>query len=155
MDAYIPILKGDHPEFNMERQQVEPHTLDYTHLLTNLHCQICRKGIENIPRSAFVCVCEEHPESISRALVIDIIDKQSSEFALKLFSPSVEEQLLKMVKRRLHYLCIWFTIGTELAMNVECQLMKVNNLWAFYCYLVKDVSLDRFPAPGMYIKEFP
>ena len=60
-----------------------------------MQCQICRKGIENVPRSAFVCVSEEHPEVISHALIINIIDKQSAEFALKLFSPSGEKGLLK------------------------------------------------------------
>ena len=104
MEAYIPVLKGYYPlfsfpEFNTHRQQIEPHTLDYTHLLTNLCCQICRKGLENIPRSAFVCVCKEHPEIISHVLVIDIINKQSSEFTLKLFSPSVEGQLVKNGKK--------------------------------------------------------
>ena len=32
---------------------------------------------------------------------------------------------------------------------------RVNNLWALYYYLVKDVLFDRFPAPGMYIKGIP
>ena len=135
MDAYIPILKGDYPEFNMERQQVEPHTLDYTHLLTNLHCQICRKGIENIPRSAFVCVCEEHPEIISRALVIDIIDKQSSEFALKLFSPSVEEQLLKNGEKEaalfVHLVYNWHRACDECGMPADESKQPVGILLLF------------------------
>lgn len=32
---------------------------------------------------------------------------------------------------------------------------RVNHLWAFYCYLVKYVSFDRFPSPGMYVKGIP
>ena len=151
MEAYIPVLKGYYPlfsfpEFNAHRQQIELHTLDYTHLLTNLHCQICRKGLENVPRSTFVCVCEEHPEIISHALVINIIDKQSSKFALKLFSPSVEEQLVKNGENEavlfVHLVYNW---------HKDCDECGI---W-LNCYLVKDVSFDRFPAPGMYIKGIP
>ena len=161
MEAYIPVLKGYYPlfsfpEFNTHRQQIEQCTLDYTHLLTNLCCQICRKGLENMPKSTFVCVCKEHPEIISHALVIDIIDKQSSEFALKLFSPSVEEQLVKNGENEAAlFVCLvynWHKACDKCGMPAD---ERVNNLWAFYCYLVKDVSFNRFPAPGMYIKGIP
>ena len=63
--------------------------------------------------------------------------------------------LSRMEKMKLHSLCTLCIIGTKLVMNVACQLMRVNYLWAFYCHLVKDVSFDRFPAPGMYIKGIP
>ena len=67
MKSYIPIIKDEmplflYPEFSSERECLEPWTLDYTHMLTNLRSLVCRKGFDNVKTCAFVKVCEEHSE---------------------------------------------------------------------------------------------
>ena len=64
-------------------------------MLTNLRSLVCRKGFENVKTSAFVKVCEEHPEIVSHSIVIECIDKQNADHALQMFSEKVEEQLTK------------------------------------------------------------
>ena len=32
---------------------------------------------------------------------------------------------------------------------------RVNNLWAFYAYLTKDIDFDRFPGYTQYVKGIP
>ena len=51
MTGYIPIINDNmplfsFPEYSNERECLEAHTLDYTHMLTSLRSLICRKGIE-------------------------------------------------------------------------------------------------------------
>ena len=87
MTGYIPIINGNmplfsFPEYSNERECLEPCTLEYTHMLTNLRSLICRKGIENVKISAFVKVCEEHSEIVSHSIIIECIEKKNADHAL-------------------------------------------------------------------------
>ena len=100
MTGYIPIIDQDmalfsFPEYSYEREALELPTLNYTHMLTNLRSLVCRKGFENVKTSAFVKICEEHPEIVSHSIVIECFDKQNADQALQMFSEKVEEQLNK------------------------------------------------------------
>ena len=95
MKAYIPIVKDYvdifyFPKYFEACSQLEPRTTDYTHMLTNLRSLVCQKGLLNVKRSAFVHIVEEHPNVLSKAIVITNLDKQSAAIALKLFSVKVE-----------------------------------------------------------------
>ena len=46
------------PEYYTMCQQLEPRTLDLTHLLTNLRAHACRSGFEFSDKEAFICVSE-------------------------------------------------------------------------------------------------
>ena len=48
-----------YPEYNSQCNQLEPKTLDYSHILTNIHTHICSKGYDFCPREHFVELCEE------------------------------------------------------------------------------------------------
>ena len=101
-------------------------------------------------------VCEEHPEIVSCSIVIEYIDKQNAYHALQMFSEKFEEQLNKNgdtsealfvhLVHNLHRAC------DERGMAADD---RVNNLWTFYTYLVKDVDFNCFPAPGAYVKSIP
>lgn len=54
-----------YPERNVERNQLEPRTLDYSHILTNIWSHICNKGYEFCPKDHFVELCEEQPDILS------------------------------------------------------------------------------------------
>ena len=95
MKAYILIVKDYvdlfyFPRYSKAHSQLEPRTTDYTHMLTNLRLLVSQKGLLNVKRSAFVHVVEEHPNVLSKAIVIANLDKQSAAIALKLFSVKVE-----------------------------------------------------------------
>ena len=80
-----------YPEFNKCRNQVEARTLDYSHILTNIRSHICSKGYEYCPREHFVELCEEQPDILSKAVVVDHTDAQNVFTALRFFGTPVEE----------------------------------------------------------------
>ena len=51
-----------------------------------------------------------------------------------------------------HLVCNWHRACDERGMAVDD---RVNKLWAFHTYLVKDVDFNCFPAPGAYVKGIP
>ena len=144
------------PEYSEACLQLEPRRTDYTHMLTNLRSLVCCKGLVNVKRSAFVCITEEHPGVLSKAIVIANLDKQSAAIAQKLFSVQVENLLerngdhhetlfVRLVRN-------WYLACDQRGMSTND---RVNNLWAFYVYLCHNVDFDSFPCPGSYIKGIP
>ena len=100
MSSYVPVLGADYPffsfpEFSSKCNQLEPRTMDYTHMLMNIRSLICRKGFEGVCTEPFNKISMEHPSIISRGLVMGALDKQSAEYVLTLFSENVEKQLIK------------------------------------------------------------
>ena len=161
MTGHIPILSCNYPlfsfpEFSSVRQQIEPRTMDYTHMLTNIRSLICRKGFDTVKTEPFNRISMEHPEIISRGLVMGSLDKQSAEYALTFFSQKVQDQLEKngdftealfvRLFRNWHRAC------DERGMSAD---ERINNLWALSAYLTKDINFDHFPAPTQYIKGIP
>ena len=57
------------PEYSEKRQQLEPRTLDPTHLLTNLHAHACKSGFTFFDKEAFICVCDKNDKLLSRTIV--------------------------------------------------------------------------------------
>ena len=161
MTAYIPVLKDSiplfyFPEKSTQRQQIEFRTLDYTHQLTNLRSIVCRKGIENVRRNEFVRICNEFPSILSKAIVEGECDKQCASMAIQLFSEDVERKLTEndAVHEALFVKLVrnWYKACDERGMSADD---RVNNLWAFYAYLSKDVAFDMFPAYTQYVKGIP
>ena len=66
-----------YPEYSNERNQMEPHTLDYLHILTNIRSHICGNGYDYCPHEHFVELCEEQPDILSKSVVVDHTDAQN------------------------------------------------------------------------------
>ena len=161
MKAYIPIVKDEVDlfyflEYSEAHSQLEPRMTDHTHMLTNLRSLVCHKGLVNVKRSAFVCITEEHPGVLSKAIVIANLDKQSVAIARKLFSVQVENLLERNGDHHeALFVCLvrnWYLACDQRGMSAND---RVNNLWAFYAYLCHNVDFDSFPCPGSYIKGIP
>ena len=80
-----------YPEYSSECYQLEPRTLDYSHILTNIHTHICSKGYDFCPREHFVELCEEQPDILSKAVVVDHTDAQNVFTAVCFFGEPVEK----------------------------------------------------------------
>ena len=128
MSSYVPILGADYPffsfpEFSSECNQLEPCTMDYTHMLTNIRSLVCRKGFEGVSTEPFNKISMEHPSIISRGLVMCALDKQSAEYALTLFSENVEKQLIEdKAFNEAHFVKIfrnWYRACDEHGMNAD------------------------------------
>ena len=161
MKAYIPIVKDEVDlfyflEYSEAHSQLEPRMTDYTHMLTNLRSLVCHKGLVNVKRSAFVCIAEEHPGVLSKAIVIANLDKQSVVIAQKLFSVQIENLLERNGDHHevffVHLVRNWYLACDQRGMSAND---RVNNLWAFYVYLCHNVDFNSFPCPGSYTKGIP
>ena len=92
-------------------------------------------------------LCEEHPEIVSCSIVIECIDKQNADPALQLNKNGDTSEALFF-----HLVHNWHRASDERGMAADD---RVNNLWAFYTYLIKDIDFNRFPAPGASVKGIP
>ena len=84
-----------YPEFSVERELIEKCTFDPTHILTNMHAHICKKGFQHVRAEAFLEVSERNNDLLSRALLTEEVDKQNLEVALHIFREDVEEDIKK------------------------------------------------------------
>lgn len=161
MEAYIPIVKDFvplfyFPEYSQKRQQIEVRTLDYTHQLTNLRGIICRSGIQNVKKSEFVRISNLFPNILSKGIVQGELDAQCASLAIELFSEKVEVKLIEnnAMEEALFVKLVrnWYKACDERGMSADD---RINNLWAFYAYLTKDINFDKFPGYSQYIKGIP
>ena len=146
MSAFVPILNNwvplfYHPEFSYQRNQHEIRTMDYTHQLANLRAVICKRGIENVRDTEFKRICDSYPDVLSKGIVYGSLNKQCTSFAIKLFSEPVEEKLIenKAFSEALFTRLVrnWYNACDSRGMSADD---RVNNLWAFYAYLTKDIQ---------------
>ena len=79
-----------YPEFSEDRQQLEPRTFDFTHILTNMRCQILMRGFDFCPKHHFEELCKDRPDILSIASVFDKIDMQNAFTAMRMFHYNVE-----------------------------------------------------------------
>ena len=100
MEAYIPLLNDTAPLFsypavNQLNGNLQPHTIDYTHILTNICSIILCHGFKNIKLELFFRISDDDSSTLRKALTKDIFDKQSADIALHLFSEQVELKLIE------------------------------------------------------------
>ena len=81
------------PEYSAERELTERCAFDPTHILTNIHAHICKKGFQHVRAEAFLEVSERNNDFLSRALLTEEVDKQNLEVALHIFRQEVEEDI--------------------------------------------------------------
>lgn len=144
------------PEYCHRHKQLEPKIIDPSHLMVNNRSRLLEKGVRNLRPEAFVKICTTHPHVINRALVVDIIDKQSVSLALKVFSPEVVEALIsngshneaKYVK----LIRNWYEAIDGPGIPAQDRIDKMIE---FKSYLLEGVNFNEFPPPGMFVKNMP
>ena len=104
----------------------------------------------------FKRICDNYPEILSKGIVYGSLDKQCTSFAIQLFSPGVEQKLIqnKAYNEALFTKLVrnWYNACHSRSMSTDD---RVNNLWAFYSYLTKDIDFDIFPGFTQYVKGIP
>ena len=83
-----------YPEFSAQRQQLEPRTLDFSHVLTNRRMYICRHGYDFCKMEHFLELCSERPDILSHSIVEHRADSQNVFTAIKFFSLPVQCYML-------------------------------------------------------------
>ncbi|XP_062568363.1 uncharacterized protein LOC134230546, partial [Saccostrea cucullata] len=144
------------PEFNEERQQIEPKCLDAHHLLVNLRCKVCKDGLLGVRKEAWHRVAENNNSIISNAIVVDLVDKQNNAFAKRTFSKAVEDEMRNLAFSTEADFCSlirrWYESEDSGGISAVERIQRKLDLKSF---LLRDVDFGVFPPPGMYVKGFP
>ena len=106
-----------YPEFSRRRNQLEPRTLDFSHVLTNMRMHICHHGYDFCKRQHFLEPCAERPDILSHSIVEDKADPQNVFTTIKFFSLPVQHYMVsKGYSKTAHFIEIirnWFKACNE------------------------------------------
>ena len=146
------------PEQIPERFQHLFALLDPHHLFTNCRVKCCNSGIpeRGINKDAWLKVAKEGNAGLNRALVEDLVDRQSDSFARATFSESVEKVMSEKGFANEANFCKlirnWYESEDEPGISADnrCKARLELRDW-----LLKGVQFNRFPPPGMHIKGVP
>ena len=100
VNIYLPFIDRNHvifnyPEWNVDRNQVEMCTFDYTLILNNLRYHICNKGFHNVSTRAFIDVSDMDHDVLPRAVVELKLDRQNCLLSQRFFSEDVQKILTR------------------------------------------------------------
>ena len=146
------------PRYVPEISQYHFDILDPHHQITNMRYKVCKWGIPKagISKEAWhqIAGSSHNRTGLSLPMVEDIVDRQSSSFALKTFSIEVEECLITNGYLNEGELCQLIR-GFHEAVDQPGipAIERIKKLLALRSWLLKDVDFSIFPPPGIFIKD--
>ena len=147
-----------YPEFSEERKQLEPRTLDLSHVLTNIRMHICQHGYDFCKMEHFLELCSERPDILSHSIVQDWADPQNVFTAIKFFSLPVQCYMLsKLYTETADFTQLirnWFRTCNERGIKAN---VRVEYWYNTHEFLTRGVNFKQFPSPlcGHYVKGMP
>ena len=78
-------------EYSEECKQIEFRTLDYTHMLTNMHNHLITHSYDFCPKEHYYELACTWPDILSRAIVYNKIDIQNAFITERMFSCQIED----------------------------------------------------------------
>ena len=156
VNIYLPFIDRNHmifnyPEWNVDRNQVEMCTFNYTHILNNLRYHICNKGFDNVSTQAFIDVSDMDHDVLPRAVVELKLDRQNCVLSQR-FSKILtrcnyvsEANFVQLVRN-------WYKACDERGMPVNDRL---TNLYQMYKYLSSLMYLNHYPPMKTHICGIP
>ena len=144
------------PEYDLHTNCIQPKLIDPTHVLTNLRLHCTTKSVFNCDPKAFLRVCDTDKDVLNRAVITQVLDKQSCAIAQEVFSERVQEvmerngdlaeaELVMHVRR-------WFDACNKRGVDLHTRL---KDLIAMANYCGRFWKWDQFPAPGTHVCGLP
>ena len=161
VNIYLSFIDKNHvifnyPEWNVERNQVEMHTFDYTHILNNLRYHICNKGLDHVSTEAFIEISDIDHDVLPRAVVELKLDRQNCLLSQRFFSEDVQKILTRCnyvsEAKFVHLVRNWYKASDERGMAVNDRL---TNLYKMYEYLSSLMYLNHYPPMKTHICGIP
>ena len=149
------------PEYNCITGNYIFMILDTYHQLCGLRRLVCQKGIpcRGIKRSSFVKIAEESTKNncgLNPAMVDDLIDKQSVEFACATFSEKVSKALDDIGAHNEARFCAlvshWYKAEDQPGIS---SLERCKYRLEFKEWLLDGVSFSEFPPYDSYVNDIP
>ena len=144
-----------YPEYNLERSQLEARTFDFTHILTNIHCQILTRGFNYCKKEHFEELCRDRPDILSIALVFDKIDTQNAFTAMRMFNYSVERWMSKKGYKEtaifINLIRNWHDACNRRGLSADTHVKYLMDMYSFLVELINFNSVP-FQFPDRYIR---
>lgn len=148
------------PEWIDEIKEYHFFILDAHHQLTNARYKVCSTGMPKagISKHAWhkIAASPKNNTGLSRPMVEDIVDRQSSAFAEATFSEAVEKEMLSNGDYNEAEFCSlmrgFYEAVDKPGINPLERISKLLNL---KFWLLKDVDFGTFPPFGGYVKDIP
>ena len=125
-----------YPEWSHEQQQLEPRTMDYSHILTNMHNHISKNGYAFCPKEHYEQLVNEQPDILSRSIVIDRIDMQNVFMAKKFFSSPVAKYMedcgFSESAKFINLVRNWFEACDERGILADHCVEQLYNMHVFF-----------------------
>ena len=134
---------------------MEPRTLDFSHVLTNIRMHICRHGYDFCKMEHFLELCSEKQDILSRSVVEDRADPQNVFMAIRFFSLPVQCYMLsKGYAETAHFIQLirnWFRACNERGIKAD---ERVEYWYDTHEFLTRGVDFKQFPSQlcGCYVK---
>ena len=149
------------PEFNPPQDNYVFMILDAYHQMCGLRRLVCANGIPaaNVSRKGWQKVAEESESNhsgLNRALVNDLIDRQSIGYAVKTFSEGVEDALRNIGYDKEAEFCRlvrkWYEAEDEPGVSSleRCKARLELRRW-----LLSNANFGKFPPYGAYVNDVP
>ena len=151
-----------YPAFSAQRNQLEPRTLDFSHVLTNIRMHICRHGYDFCKMEHFLELCSERPDILSHSIVEDRADLQNVFTAIKFFSLPVQSYMLSKgyaeTAAFIQLIRNWLRACNERGIKPN---ERVEYWYDTHEFLTRGVDFQKFPSKlcscyvkGMLIQTF-
>jgi hypothetical protein len=149
------------PEYMPDRNQLEFHVMDGTHIRTNVKSKLIRDGLENIRISAWKTVAATGETMLAPAMLEiqhdgKIMHQQSDSYVRTMFSRDVEDAMRSNGDLEEASFCRLFREWHEaedkavIPAQERCERSLRLRDW-----LMNSYGADRFPPPTQYIKGIP
>lgn len=137
------------------------YLLDCHHLLVNARSFVCQNGIRglDVSKDAWLSVAESSDSintGLNRAMVVDLIDRQSNAIAQIVFGELVEKKMTELGFSNEARFCKvmreWYKAEDEPGLTVACRhsfRMNMRNM------LLGAACLADFPPPGSHVAGMP
>ena len=123
------------------------HSLDPSHLLTNLQTAITQKGVLGVKPEDYRVVCEA--KVLHMVTIQDNMDQQNVSIAKEIFSEKVEKCLKDNNKMNAAYvigiLCRWYEACNEWGLLATRRAKRLEDMSDL---LLKEIDFTQFPPPG-------
>ena len=144
-------------EMDMERNQIEPRSIDPSHCLTNMRVHTPTKEIFNCDPEAFKAVSKYSNDILSAGLVHkDMLDKQSVSFTEQVFSKDVSDAMQKLgfpnEAKVITHVRNWFNACNQRGLSVE---KRIEYLIDIHNYFLDFYEPKSYPMSCTHIRGLP
>jgi len=160
-DTDIPYVWYSQPEYFENVEHCIVYLLDCHHLLVNARAFICQHGISglNVKKDAWISVAESESAKetgLNRAMVVDLVDRQSNAIAQIVFSEKVEKKMIELGWISEAHICKclreWYKAEDESGLDVLTRYQYRMNMRQT---LLEKVHFADFPPPGSHVLGMP